>query len=243
MRKLKQKAAKSPAVTLPKVRPIDPRIVELKHSMAEIRDYPSAFQLAQLTAQLVRPEDFQDNAMEAAVLRARRLWDAVAEILKKEMAEKIGVLEKQLEASSRLDTAQMSPAEKECRDVCLNGTFPIDFEHALKLFLGRKIRLSDRYKAFRDFLIDLLGFSPLSKNQDTARSWAANMIEAQKRDGFSKEVFGEVAQLFFEWKKMRSHARAQKAAEKRWNRKVVRSLFDEPTNFSTWAYDLMRRDA
>ena len=181
---------------------------------------PSVFQLTQIAAQLARREDFQDDKPKDAADRARKLWGACADVVKGELEAHLAAVPLILEERSRAET----PQEREVRIAIAERKFPLSYENAVKIIVGRKIRLADRHKAFRDFLRDAYAYSGRNYSEAEIESSVEKMLAGCKANGFSKDHLAEAAEWFFKWKDARAKAKAQNAASKRWKKELQKNL-------------------
>lgn len=93
-------------------------------------------------------------------------------------------------------------------------SFPVLFDHALELIVGKAPRVADRHKNFRDFLRNF--YKERGKEEIAIESLAAEKFAALKADGFGEEPFRLVKTLFENWKAEQRKKKATHAGKKRW---------------------------
>ena len=190
----------------------DPEIARLSEEISKMYRLPRVRELTQVAGQLATTKDFKDDkATGILVARALALWQSCAHRLQQELREEI----RWRKDYSVIDEIP-EPTEYELL-VNYQDEFPLEFERALRVIVGDKVRRADRYKTFRDFARDT--FRPHAKDDEALEKLVADKFASLQANGFELNPFERAAKLFKEWKATRASKKASKAAQMRWSKK------------------------
>lgn len=190
----------------------NPEIARLKTELSTLYRRPRFRELIQVAAQLSEPKDFKDAKKTSALVgRAMALWRGCQAYLRNEIQDDIRLEMDHIAIGymsdlSPLETALQYPEE-----------FPINFEFALELIVGEKVRRTDRFKTFRDFARDT--FRPHAEGEAALEAMVTDKIASLRKNGFEYHPFARAADLFKKWKATRASRKASMAARMRWSKK------------------------
>jgi hypothetical protein len=197
------------------VKLIDQHLESLELERLQASRRPTVFELSQIAAALIPGNGWKDHF----VLNKGREYDHPKAINAEDCA--MDVWERcRKEIIARIDASIMMRRVRafrgpEWQQALKKETFPMPFEHALAIIVG-KTRKLERNKAFRDFIrFDL----PTPKKDEDELSIISRVEEKFKKlltEGFSRWQLEDSKIKFDSWIATRAHFRAKNAAVTRW---------------------------
>lgn len=186
---------------------------ELEKRKRDAYNWPTVAELAHLAAMMGRegkPRDAKALAAEASAI-----WWGCTDQLQREIQHRIQEVKDHWDTGFEPEWVRQEWQEEQSkRPRFANGR--AKFDDVLTGLMGKKIRLSDRYKAFREFLAAEV--QKQFRLRDTKK--IANCVEesmvALRKGGFTEAEYNEAEGQFREWTAQRRKAQAKAAAAKRW---------------------------